>query len=230
MKRVEAGIGFSELAELREINSNLRQELKNYENIFNNLFCVLFKFIKRGEGKFIYTFSNDILSKQNQLHSASLVGHSVEEMFPPDAASILNENYELAYQGELVTFEIFFKDHYYLAILSPIIDNGKTIEVVGTAIDITEQKINSEKGKFTAIFNEAQDAIIFFNDEGVPIESNHAASKLFGISIENIKEGEYPADLMEHLNRSLEKLKTDESIKGETVLKRMDGRNPMSIL
>ncbi len=226
MKRVEARIGFSKLAELREMDPNLWQELKNDENIVNNLFCVLFKFIKRDDGKFIYTFANGKLSKQNRLNGFSLVGHSVEEMFPQDTALILNRNYELAYEGELVTFKLYFKDHYYFTVLSPIMDEGKTIEVIGTAIDITAQKTKkSEKGKFTAIFNEVQDAIIFFDDMGLPIEVNQAASELFGVSIEDFKQSSYPADLKKHLNRSLEKLNTDGSMKEETVLKRMDGRD-----
>ena len=64
----------------------------------------------------------------------------MKDFFPENVVSIMEENFIEASQGKSVNFEMNFSNIDFLVYLSPIIKDNQVIEVVGTAMDITERK------------------------------------------------------------------------------------------
>ncbi|WLR54880.1 ATP-binding protein [Mesobacillus subterraneus] len=62
------------------------------------------------------------------------------EFLPPDQAKRKVNFYEKAWRGEHVNYEGSLGGVHYLAVLYPVRQNGMTVEVIGTAIDITKEK------------------------------------------------------------------------------------------
>jgi signal transduction histidine kinase len=115
----------------------------DYEQFIPRETGFIFKFIKK-DNQFIHTFIEGKLIEKVGLCPDTVTGKSLCEFLPPDQTIRKEFFYEKAWNGEQVNYEGSFGGVHYLAILNPIIQNGKTIEVIGTAIDITREK-NREK-------------------------------------------------------------------------------------
>lgn len=115
----------------------------DYEQFIPRETGFIFKFIKK-DNQFIHTFIEGKLIEKVGLCPDTVTGKSLCEFLPPDQTIRKEFFYEKAWNGEQVNYEGSFGGVHYLAILNPIIQNGQTIEVIGTAIDITREK-NREK-------------------------------------------------------------------------------------
>lgn len=115
----------------------------DYEQFIPRETGFIFKFIKK-DNQFIHTFIEGKLIEKVGLCPGTVTGKSLCEFLPPDQAKRKEFFYEKAWNGEQVNYEGSFGGVHYLAILNPIIQNRQTIEVIGTAIDITGEK-NREK-------------------------------------------------------------------------------------
>jgi signal transduction histidine kinase len=115
----------------------------DYEQFIPRETGFIFKFIKK-DNQFIHTFIEGKLIEKVGLCPERVTGKSLCEFLPPDQALRKEFFYEKAWNGEQVNYEGSFGGVHYLAILNPVIQNGQTIEVIGTAIDITREK-NREK-------------------------------------------------------------------------------------
>jgi signal transduction histidine kinase len=115
----------------------------DYEKFIPRETGFIFKFIKKGS-KFIHTFNEGKLIEKVGLCPDTVLGKSLFEFLPLDQAIRKDKFYEKAWNGEQVNYEGSLAGVYYLAILNPIFQNGHTVEVIGIAIDITNEK-NREK-------------------------------------------------------------------------------------
>ncbi|MBT2694263.1 ATP-binding protein [Bacillus sp. ISL-55] len=115
----------------------------DYEQFIPRETGFIFKFIKK-DNQFIHTFIEGKLIEKVGLCPDKVTGKSLCEFLPPDQAMRKEFFYEKAWNGEQVNYEGSIGDVHYLAILNPVIQNRHTIEVIGTAIDITSEK-NREK-------------------------------------------------------------------------------------
>lgn len=222
----------SEIKLLKEENHQLIEELAHVKDVLDHFEGVLFKFIRRADELYEYTFICGKTAKRNNLLPNDIVGKTPDELFDPETALYLNEQYQRAYAGEKVTFEVEYEDAIYSVDLIPRKVKGLTVEVVGTGTDITEKKhmegeIVSNQNKFKAIFEEALDAIILFDHTGIPIDANPAASHLLGFTTEEIKRAEHFAlldpEIKERIPDTLEKLIEIGKITGESKVTNKDG-------
>lgn len=99
----------------------------------------IFKFIKN-DNYFIHTFIEGELIKKFGLTSEMVVGKTLFDFTPKQMAIEKLYYYDKAWNGENTNYEGYFCDVYYIVTLTPIRVNSKTVEVIGTAIDITKEK------------------------------------------------------------------------------------------
>ncbi|RXT08042.1 response regulator [Ammoniphilus sp. CFH 90114] len=113
--------------------NEFRQTLENLQN-------VIFKFKRRADGAIIYTLYEGRIATQLGLTTNVTYGKTLQEIFSSDQAQYLTPLYERATNGETVSYEFTYQNRVFYNLLSPIVHNGKVIEVVGSAVDITERK------------------------------------------------------------------------------------------
>lgn len=111
----------------------------DYEQFLPRETGFIFKFIKK-DNQFIHTFIEGKLIEKFGLCPDLIVEKSLMEFLPADQAKRKENFYEKAWKGEQVNYEGSIGEIHYLAVLNPICINGETVEVIGTAIDITSEK------------------------------------------------------------------------------------------
>ncbi|MGM7702724.1 ATP-binding protein [Pseudalkalibacillus sp. Hm43] len=221
----------SKVQQLEAENQTMKEKLTHFQEMFNNIYCLLFKFIKRPDGKFEYTFLSGKTAQNNGLTPNLIVGKTPEVLFDSSTVSMVADFYERAYEGKRVHFDLNYRNFTYEVTLIPLKVNGLTVEVMGTAIDVTEKKqiqgkMETNHNKFTALFEEALDAIVLFDDTGIPIEANPAASRLLGFTTEEIKRAEHFAlldpKIRNRMPETLERLKEAGTLSGESTVTNKD--------
>jgi PAS domain S-box-containing protein len=107
-----------------------------------NLQSFVFKYKQREDGEFIYTFSEGKIAQEHGRMTEAVFGKTLAEASGPIYAKFLKEYYERAYRGEVVSYELSLphRDSVLFTTLSPIVENGKVVEVVGSSSDITTLK------------------------------------------------------------------------------------------
>ncbi|WP_226678555.1 ATP-binding protein [Mesobacillus jeotgali] len=116
----------------------------DYEQFIPRETGFIFKFEKVGN-TFIHTFIEGKLIEKVGLCPEFVVGKSLFEFLPPEQAQRKEIFYEKAWNGEHVNYEGSFGGIQYLAILNPVYHNGVTVEVIGTTIDITKEKVREKQ-------------------------------------------------------------------------------------
>lgn len=111
---------------------DLYQTIKNLQN-------QLFKLNRNQQGEIIYTLFEGREARVLGLTTKEIYGKTVYEVLPHSAAELIL-HYEKAFSGERVQYEIELFGKTYYTSLSPIVENDRVQEVVGTSIDITERK------------------------------------------------------------------------------------------
>jgi PAS domain S-box-containing protein len=124
--------------------ADLRRTVQNLHNF-------VFKYTKREDGEFIYTFSEGKIAQEHGRTTEIVFGKTLAEASGPMYANFFKEYYERAYRGEVVSYELSLPhfDSVLFTTLSPITDNGTVIEVVGSSSDITSLKRMEEDLKKT---------------------------------------------------------------------------------
>lgn len=118
---------------------NDKTDKVDYEQFIPRKSGFIFKFIKRDD-QFIHTFIEGELVETIGLSLDAVIGKTLFDFLPADQAIQKEVFYEKAWNGENVNYEGRLGEIIYLAILNPIRRNSQTMEVIGTAIDITNEK------------------------------------------------------------------------------------------
>jgi signal transduction histidine kinase len=118
----------------------------DYEQFIPRETGFIFKFIKK-DNQFIHTFIEGKLIEKVGLRPDLVIGRSLKEFLPADQVKRKEVFYEKAWNGEHVNYEGNFGGIHYLAILNPVRHNGVTVEVIGTTIDITKEKIREKQAQ-----------------------------------------------------------------------------------
>jgi signal transduction histidine kinase len=111
----------------------------DYEQFIPRESGFIFKFVKR-EGQFLHTFIEGKLIGKLGLSPDCIVGKTLQDILPPDHAARKEVFYKKAWNGEHANYEGILNGVHYLLILHPIMKDSQTVEVIGTAIDITREK------------------------------------------------------------------------------------------
>lgn len=131
----------TDITKLKQAEDALQTALKNdFQTTIKNLENCIFKIKQNAKGKLIFTLSEGRIAKKIGLVTELIYDKEVKEVLPNDVGQIMHQNFLEAYKGKPVNFEVQIHNIYILVYLSPIIQDHQVIEVVGTAIDITERK------------------------------------------------------------------------------------------
>ncbi len=102
----------------------------------------VFTFVKR-DNVFIHTSVNGDL--EMGLTPSDVVNNTLDKFFPANQVQSKLQYYEKAWNGEAVKYLGSMNDYHYVAFLEPILEDGKVVEVKGTAVNITEAKMNEDR-------------------------------------------------------------------------------------
>ncbi|EWG11545.1 PAS domain S-box protein [Cytobacillus firmus] len=130
------GKDISELVAYKERVKKIQKELINTVEKQEGM---IFKFIKHGD-RFIHTLCDGKLLRKLGFSPHDIVGKTLFDFYPEDVAIEKNLAYEKAWNGEVTQYDVEVNGVHYLASLTPIYKDGKVIEVIGSAADISDRK------------------------------------------------------------------------------------------
>lgn len=116
-----------------QIQDKMRQTLQNLQN-------VVFTYTKREDGTLIYNLYEGRIAEELGLTTDRIYGKTLHEVFTPEKADYLTHFYNEAFKGTTVTYEFEYAGRMFYNVLSPIMVDGEVVEVVGSAIDISDRK------------------------------------------------------------------------------------------
>ena len=131
----------TDITKLKQAEASLEAALKNdFKTTIKNLENCIFKYRKNAEGKLVFTLSEGKIAEKIGFVTEAIYNKEVKDFFPENVVFIMEENFIEASQGKSVNFEMNLSNIDFLVYLSPIVKDNQVIEVVGTAMDITERK------------------------------------------------------------------------------------------
>ncbi|WP_332698264.1 PAS domain S-box protein [Halalkalibacter lacteus] len=224
--------------DLSRLNRSLAESKQELKDTVHEQQGGIFKF-KKENGSFIHTLCDGQLYFKSGVYPEQVVGKDLKTMgpsvIPPQLVPQLLESYQRAWEGEEVTFELPNPNDKtcIFTSLRAIKREGKVIEVVGSAIDITERKkmeedLRTTKDRLESFISHNTDAIIIFDLEGHILQVNKAYERMLGWSIQEIIGQKLPCVPDFFIDRAfvtIQKIISGESIttKLETVRQRKDG-------
>ncbi|PFV80091.1 PAS domain-containing sensor histidine kinase [Bacillus sp. AFS059628] len=224
--------------DLSKMNRELKKSKQELTDTVHELQGGIFKF-KKVDKHFIHTLCDGQFYYQNGFYSEQVVGKSLRtidaSIIPPHLVPQLMKYYLQAWEGKEIIFELPWPNDktIILIALRPIKRNGQVIEVVGSAVDITERKkveseLSATKELLESFIKHNLDAITISDREGHILQANKAYEKIFGWSSQEIIGKRLPCVpdfLMEESLENIQKILTGESVvtRLETVRQRSDG-------
>lgn len=120
-----------------ELSSRLRTE---FNEAVKDIVAVVFKFRRREDGEYIYVLNDGFIGESLGITTDKVYGKPLLEVVGEEEAIKLRENYDKVFYEGIMEYEFTFWDRWYYARMLPYSENGKTIGIIGSAIDITEKK------------------------------------------------------------------------------------------
>lgn len=126
---------------IKSVESELQTALQNdFIRTIKNLQCIVFKYVQNESGEFIYTLFEGKLSSRQGKNTDTMYGKTPRDVLPYESALLIEEELKKAFSGVTCSYELELDGYVYFDTLSPVIEDGKVIEVIGSSIDITENK------------------------------------------------------------------------------------------
>lgn len=108
---------------------------RTVENLHNHIF----KYKRDEDGQFVFTLSEGKLAREFGLTTDRISGKRLQEVLQLCSEDIMTM-YEKAYEGHVLEYESAMGERIFTTTLSPIVEQGRVVEVVGSSTDITERK------------------------------------------------------------------------------------------
>lgn len=138
----------TDISDRKKAESALEIALKNdFQSTVKNLQNGIFKY-QLDDDKIIFTLLEGKLTESLNLSTADLTEYIHAEQNKQNYRKLLQ-----ASQGEANHFELNYLTYTFLIYLSPIMEDNRVIEVVGTISDITERKLAEQKVKRMAYYD-----------------------------------------------------------------------------
>ena len=134
--------------------THIQALLKNdFKHTVQNLQNLVFK-CKRGDNREIYfTLFEGKLTEKIRLTTDMVFEKKLLEVFGTKFESRIRSCFAEAFKGQSGNFEIEYEGNTYYTVLSPIFEEEKVVEVVGSAIDITDLKKAEEQVRYMAYYD-----------------------------------------------------------------------------
>lgn len=175
----------TELIEYKEQMKSAQREL--IDTIQKQQGLIL-KFIEL-DNRFIHTLGDGELLYKIGLTPAKVLGKELHDFFPEKKVQSILDAYKKAWNGEITYYEANINEIDLYVCLSPVIRDGKIIEVIGSGVDITErkraEKIQQDNEKwYRNILNMMSEAILVYGADDRHFGLNDRVYQIFNIKKE----------------------------------------------
>ncbi|WP_245629823.1 sensor domain-containing protein [Domibacillus robiginosus] len=144
-----------DITDKHQTEKALKQAQKNeFQTTVKHLQNAVFKYRKNEAGHIILTMLEGKLAQKMGLSSNWPRESRLEDLVSKRTFSYAAGYLERGFAGEQVNFELTLLEFVLLVHLSPLFENGKVTEVIGTAIDITERKETERQVKKMAHYDD----------------------------------------------------------------------------
>jgi diguanylate cyclase (GGDEF)-like protein/PAS domain S-box-containing protein len=147
-----AGIGAA--FKRRQFEKSLQEALESdYKRTVKNLQNLVFKYRRRENGEFYYTLFEGKMAENFGKNTENMYGKNLRDEVSLDEAQELESHLNKAFQGIACSYELKYGDKVHYETLSPVFENNKVIEIIGSSIDITDTKNAQEQLKYLAYYD-----------------------------------------------------------------------------
>jgi diguanylate cyclase (GGDEF)-like protein/PAS domain S-box-containing protein len=172
-------IGIKSAVKRREADKALDKALKyDFRQTAKSLQQIVFKLKSKQDGDMYYTLYEGKLADNLGRTTENMYGRNPLTGLPKEQIEHLSNYYEKAFKGEPCSYTNEDEGRIYHITLSPVLRNGEVKEVIGSAIDITEQKEAEKQIKYLAYYDQLTkmpNRVLFSNC--LSSEIDRAASK-----------------------------------------------------
>ena len=167
---------------MQEELKTTRQELRD---IMRQQQGMIFKIVKEND-RFIHTLCDGKLMYRMGLTPEQVIGKELKDFLPVDIAKEKMKNYLRVWEGEEnVTYNGELNGIHYFASLSPITKNGQVERVIGSCVDITEQKriagaLKERNFKYQVITDNMLDLVGMLDKNGTVVYASPSHEKVLG--------------------------------------------------
>lgn len=119
------------------LQNDFRTTVKNLQN-------AIFKYTTAEDGSIAFTLFEGQIKERLGISVELLNNHEVDHSFTDEELGTFEHYLQEGMAGKTVQFELTYDNLTFLVYLSPILKDGKIVEVVGTASDITK-RVKAEK-------------------------------------------------------------------------------------
>lgn len=145
----------TEISDVKHEDKRLVEALTDdYRKVFRQLMNLIFRVQKNREtGAYRFRMIEGKLAKKMKILTHNTYEQSLESVFGNIEKQHIIAHFDQVYTGEEVTFKHRHGRMYLYTMLSPIIENGEVIEVVGSSVDITSLQKAEEQVKQLAFYD-----------------------------------------------------------------------------
>lgn len=174
-----------------KVSESEKGKLKDeYEAVFNNTQDAMFLIDVDPDNHITYCRLNQSHEKATGLTTEEVAGKTPQELFGEEMGAALEANYLQCITGKVpITYEekltLVAGTKVWLTMLSPVLKDGKVIQVIGAARDITirkkaEEQLFEEKEKLDITLESIGDGVITTDTDGKIVLMNTAAEVITG--------------------------------------------------
>ncbi|MFJ7729676.1 EAL domain-containing protein [Neobacillus sp. NPDC097160] len=171
---------------MNEIVENTRRELRDTVRQQQGM---IFKLIKEKD-KFIYTLCDGELLYRMGLTPEQVIGREVFNFLPFLQSREKTDYHQRAWNGEEnIMYEGEFNGIHYLTSLRPVRKGGQVDSIIGSCVDITNQKkvedqLRRSESNYRLITENMQDVVVVIDKSGVVRYASPSHEKVFGLTAE----------------------------------------------
>ncbi|WHH60362.1 EAL domain-containing protein [Petroclostridium sp. X23] len=211
----------------------LQEILKDdFKKTVQNLQNLVFKLEKNDKGDAVFTLFEGKIAAEVRLNTSAVFGKTSEEIFYNETAYYFNTNIAKAFEGKVSSFDVKLGARIFYTTLSPIMENDIVNEVVGSAIDITEQRRAEEKIRYMAYYDDLTGLPnrIFFNEclsNALKSAENNTHRNMMAVLFLDLDQFKLINDTLGHdagdvlLKKAAERL--NKTVSDEAIISRMGG-------
>jgi diguanylate cyclase (GGDEF)-like protein len=130
----------------KALEDDFRQTVKNLQNIVIN--------IERNEkDEYCFTLVEGKIAYSLGIQTDVVLNKPLHEVLSHRLVNVLSHHVEKAFKGETISFDLKIKGLNLYLTLSPIFNGDKINKIVGSAIDVTEQRRAEEKAQYLAYYD-----------------------------------------------------------------------------
>ncbi|PLR81357.1 ATP-binding protein [Bacillus sp. V33-4] len=176
----------NDISELQTYRDRIVKTQIELRNTIRKQQGMIFKYIKQGD-RYIHTLCDGELLYRFGLTPQDVIGKSLGNFITSNnVIHNKTKSYDLAWAGEITTYEGQINGISYVASLRPILRNGKVIEVIGSCVDISDRKnmeeeLRKKTNLYRSVLTTMSEGIFLISKSRVITNLNDNVEEILGI-------------------------------------------------